>query len=100
MNLIDTKYVSTASDYRPVQFFRKTTFFALDVIGDISFGDAFGFLTQDQDLYNYNQINDESLPMLNVMAAMPWLAPIVHCWPLNMLMPKEGDRVGFGRLMG
>ncbi|KAI0126728.1 cytochrome P450 [Xylariales sp. AK1849] len=100
MDLIDTKYISTATDYRPVQFFRKTSFFALDVIGDISFGDAFGFLTQDQDLYHYNQIHDESLPVMNIMSTMPWLARALYQWPFNLMLPKEGDQVGFGRLMG
>ncbi|KAI1850890.1 hypothetical protein JX265_004916 [Neoarthrinium moseri] len=100
MNLIDSRYISTATQYRPVQFFRKTSFFALDVIGDISFGDAFGFLQQDQDLYRYNEIHDESLPVMNIMSTMPWLAHILYRWPFNLLLPKEGDQVGFGRLMG
>ncbi|KAK9425291.1 putative Cytochrome P450 [Seiridium unicorne] len=100
IKLIDTKYLSTATEYRPVQFFRKTSFFALDVIGDISFGDAFGFLNQDQDLYRYNEIHDESLPIMNIMSTMPWLAQILYRWPFNTLLPKEGDQVGFGRLMG
>ncbi|KAI4594437.1 hypothetical protein KJ359_008225 [Pestalotiopsis sp. 9143b] len=100
MELIDRKYISTPTEYRPVQFFRKTSFFALDVIGDISFGDAFGFLNQDQDLYRYNEIHDESLPVMNIISTMPWIATILYRWPLNLLLPKEGDQVGFGRLMG
>ncbi|GAW21142.1 hypothetical protein ANO14919_106590 [Xylariales sp. No.14919] len=100
VNLIDAKYISTATEYRPVQFFQKVSFFALDVIGDISFGGAFGYLSQDTDLYQYHQINDESLPVMNIMATMPWLANILHKWPFNMMLPTEGDRVGFGRLMG
>jgi hypothetical protein len=100
MDLIDRKYISTPTEYRPVQFFRKTSFFALDVIGDISFGDAFGFLNQDQDLYRYNEIHDESLPVMNIISTMPWLATILYRWPFNLLLPKEGDQVGFGRLMG
>lgn len=35
INLIDAKYLSTATEYRPVQFFQKISFFSLDVIGDI-----------------------------------------------------------------
>ncbi|KAI1259970.1 cytochrome P450 [Xylariaceae sp. FL1019] len=97
--LIDTKYLSTATIYRPVQFFEKMSYFALDVMGDISFGDAFGYLSQDEDLYRYHEINDESLPLMNLMAIMPWLARILHKWPLNLMLPSEGDRIGFGRLM-
>jgi hypothetical protein len=98
--LIDTKYCSTATDYRPVQFFQKASFFTLDVIGDISFGAAFGYLSQDQDLYQYHEIHESSLPILNIMGTMPWLAKYVQAWPLKKLMPSEHDQVGFGRLMG
>ncbi|KAF2969724.1 hypothetical protein GQX73_g3801 [Xylaria multiplex] len=100
INLIDGKYISTETEYHPVQFFQKVSFFALDVIGDISFGGPFGYLSQDIDLYQYHQINDESLPLMNIMATMPWLANIIHKWPFSMMLPTEGDRVGFGRLMG
>ncbi|KAI1419611.1 cytochrome P450 [Xylaria sp. FL1777] len=100
VDLIDAKYLSTATEYRPVQFFQKVSFFALDVIGDISFGGAFGYLSQDTDLYHYHQINDDSLPWMNIVSTMPWLANILHKWPFSMMLPREGDSVGFGRLMG
>ncbi|KAH8682719.1 cytochrome P450 [Xylariales sp. PMI_506] len=99
-SLIGSKYISTTSDYRPVQFFQKISFFTLDVIGDISFGNAFGFLAQDQDLYSYHEIHDQALPIMNVMAAMPWLSHIVQRWPFSLALPREGDKFGFGRLMG
>lgn len=83
-----------------MQFFEKASFFALDAIGDISFGGAFGFLNQDTDLFHYNQINDESMPLMNLVSTMPWLSSILYKWPFSMLLPKEGDKVGFGRLMG
>ncbi|RYC63368.1 hypothetical protein CHU98_g2874 [Xylaria longipes] len=100
INLIDAKYISTATEYRPMQFFEKASFFALDVIGDISFGGAFGYLSQDTDLYRYNQINNESMPLMNLLSTMPWLAKVLYKWPFSMILPKEGDQVGFGRLMG
>lgn len=83
-----------------MQFFEKMSFFALDVIGDISFGDPFGYLSEDKDLYQYHKINEESLPVMNIMAALPGLARPIQAWPLRLLLPKEGDQVGFGRLMG
>ncbi|KAI0203486.1 cytochrome P450 [Astrocystis sublimbata] len=98
--LIDAKYLSDATNYRPVQFFEKVSFFTLDVIGDISFGGAFGYLSQDKDLYQYNQINEESMPLVTLMSTLPGLAQMLYKWPFTMLLPKEGDKVGFGRLMG
>ncbi|SPJ72333.1 related to pisatin demethylase (cytochrome P450) [Fusarium torulosum] len=100
IRLIDRKYLSTTSEFRSVDFAEKTQFFALDVIGDVSFGEPFGYLSKDEDLYNYNEINASSLPVMNIVSVYPWLGRIVHRWPLSMLLPREEDQVGFGRLMG
>ncbi|KAG4293831.1 hypothetical protein FPRO06_00416 [Fusarium proliferatum] len=100
ISLIDRKYLSTTSQSRPLDLAEKTQFFALDVIGDVSFGQPFGYLTKNEDLYQYNQINASSLPVMNVVSVYPWLGKVVHRWPLSLLLPREEDQVGFGRLMG
>lgn len=100
MALLDRKYISTDATTRPVDLAEKTQFFALDAIGDVSLGEPFGYLARDEDLYNYNEINASSLPAMNVVSVLPWLTQIVHQWPLCLLLPREGDQVGFGRLMG
>lgn len=100
IRLIDRKYLSTTNKSRPVDFAEKSQFFALDVIGDVSFGEPFGYLSKDEDLYNYNEINASSLPVMNIVSVYPWLGRIVHRWPLSLLLPKEEDQIGFGRLMG
>ncbi|KAH7196656.1 cytochrome P450 [Fusarium flagelliforme] len=100
MSLIDRKYLSSTSKSTPLDFAEKTQFFALDVIGDVSFGEPFGYLSQDEDLYQYNEINESSLPVMNIVSVYPWLGRIVHRWPLSLLLPREEDQVGFGRLMG
>lgn len=100
IRLIDRKYLSTTNKSRPVDFAEKSQFFALDVIGDVSFGEPFGYLSKDEDLYNYNEINASSLPVMNIVSVYPWLGMIVHRWPLSLLLPKEEDQIGFGRLMG
>ncbi|KAK5992623.1 Cytochrome P450 monooxygenase ABA1 [Cladobotryum mycophilum] len=100
IDLLERKYVSTKFDIRPFDMAEKTQFFALDAIGDVSLGQPFGYLDKDEDLYNYNKINSTSLPMMNVVSVLPSLAQVVHTWPLLLLLPKEGDQVGFGRLMG
>ncbi|KAF4980148.1 hypothetical protein FZEAL_3767 [Fusarium zealandicum] len=98
--LIERKYTSTVTETRPVDMAEKTQFFALDAIGDVSFGEPFGYLTQDEDLYSYNEINVSSLSVMNIVSVYPWLTKIVHRWPFNTLLPREEDQVGFGRLMG
>lgn len=99
MNLLEQKYVSTAYETRPFDLAEKTQFFALDAIGDISLGTPFGYLTRDQDLFDYNEINMSSLPVMNVVSVLPWLTKIVSLWPFRLAMPSENDQVGFGRFM-
>ncbi|KAF6805041.1 cytochrome p450 [Colletotrichum sojae] len=100
VRLLDAHYVSTDSEFRPLDLAEKTQFFALDAIGDVSFGGPFGFLTEDRDLFRYVEINESSLPVMNVVSVLPWLGRLVHRWPFRLMLPTEEDRVGFGRLMG
>jgi hypothetical protein len=99
MNLLETKYLSTTSNTRPFDLAEKTQYFALDTIADISLGTPFGFTTRDEDLFNYNKINESSLPVMNLVSVLPGLTTLIHKWPLKLLMPKEGDSVGFGRFI-
>ncbi|KAJ0383676.1 hypothetical protein COL922a_010000 [Colletotrichum nupharicola] len=52
VDLVEAKYVSTATDYRPIEFSHKSQYFALDVIGQLAFGEALGFLANDEDLWD------------------------------------------------
>lgn len=97
--MLETKYTSTDSQIRPVDMAEKTQFLALDIIGDISVGEPFGYLQQDRDLYNYNEINMSSLPIMTLVSVLPGITDILHKWPFRLALPKEGDQVGFGRLM-
>ncbi|KAK3389845.1 cytochrome P450 [Podospora didyma] len=98
--LIDTKYISDHGTLRPFDLSAKSQFFSLDVISDMSFGSPFGFLTEDRDLYQFLEINDGAVPIMNVFQAMPWLTNAVQRWPLRLALPNDGDNIGLGRLMG
>ncbi|RBR15426.1 hypothetical protein FVER53590_09331 [Fusarium verticillioides] len=45
-----------ADEKKPVDFGRRAQFFTLDVISDLAFGEPFGFLETDSDVYKYIQI--------------------------------------------
>ena len=100
MSLIDHKYISEPGSLRPMDLAAKAQFFTLDVISDVSFGAPFGFLAEDKDLFQYNEINASAVPVMNMLQAMPWLSNIVYRWPFRLALPSDGDNVGFGRLMG
>jgi hypothetical protein len=100
VELIDAKYISDPGSLRPFDISTKAEFFALDVISYASFGSSFGFLTADKDLYQYLEISESAKPVMNMLGAMPWLTDILYRWPLRLVLPSDGDKVGFGRLMG
>lgn len=104
IKLIETKHVSSSTGPEghrpPVDFGRAVMFFSLDVIGEISFSKAFGYVEQGKDLYNFLEINDSFFPILAVALTIPWLDRYLKSWPLRAAMPKEGDINGFGKLMG
>ncbi|KAH7316774.1 cytochrome P450 [Stachybotrys elegans] len=100
VNLIERKYLSTPSDFRPIEFSHKSQYFALDVISYLGFGEAIGFLKNDSDMHHYVESNDAFFPVLAVVLNMPWLDRWLRMWPLSLALPKVGDEAGFGGLMG
>ncbi|KAK2473230.1 hypothetical protein H9L39_15405 [Fusarium oxysporum f. sp. albedinis] len=63
INLLETKYLSTDKDYRPVDFAQKIQFFTLDVISDLAFGQAFGYMEQDDDVFDFIKITKSYFPV-------------------------------------
>ncbi|PHH90859.1 hypothetical protein CDD83_2415 [Cordyceps sp. RAO-2017] len=99
VRLIERKYLSTAHEYRPMDLALKCNYFALDVISELGFGAAFGFLREDRDLYRYNALTRRFFPFVMFLSSVPSLLALLGRWPLNAMGPAAGDSAGFGRLM-
>ncbi|KAK4148465.1 Pisatin demethylase [Chaetomidium leptoderma] len=103
VSLIENKYAADPESGRPARSFdfaEKTQFWALDSVGDFAFGSPFGFLTKDDDVHRFVEMTDVSFKMVTLAGLVPWLNRLRTVWPLNLLVPREGDRVGFGILFG
>ncbi len=100
VSLIDEKYVSGPGEHKALELSTRAMFFTLDVISDVSFGSPFGFLAEDRDLYQFIEIHDAAVPVMNVLQALPGLTNVVYRWPMRLALPSTGDKVGLGRLMG
>jgi cytochrome P450 len=83
-----------------MDFGQKMHFYALDCLGKFAFGEPFGFLESDEDVGRMTQINDLSLRMVTAAGLVPWLSSLRSKWPIRYMLPKEGDKVGFGILFG
>lgn len=100
VHLIETKYLSTSDNYRPMDFGEKASFFTLDVISELAFGQAFGYLENDNDVYDYLKITKTYIPIMMVVANVPSLADLLQSRLLRGLLPSESDKLGFGAFIG
>lgn len=100
VELIESKYLSTAREYRPVDFAQKTQYFTLDVISHLAFGHAFGYLSKDDDVFDYIKITNSFIPIMLILANIPELARLLQSRLLRGLLPKESDKLGFGAFIG
>jgi cytochrome P450 len=100
ISLLENKYISTNHSYRPVDFAQKIQFFTLDVISDLAFGQPFGYVEQDQDVFDFIKITRSFFPVTLVMANIPAVVSLLHSRLFSGLLPKESDKFGFGAFIG
>ncbi|KAK4183986.1 Pisatin demethylase [Podospora australis] len=100
IDLIERKYISTSTTYRPMDFGQKAQYFTLDVISDLAFGQPLGYLEKDDDVYDYIKITTASIPAMLTLGCVPTLANLLQSRFLRFLLPKETDKIGFGAFIG
>lgn len=98
--MIETNYLSNEVDYKPIDFARKAQYLTLDIISEIAFGKAFGFVDADDDVFSYIQTTESTIPVMILVGAFPWLMKIIQSPILKSLMPKDTDAYGLGKIMG
>lgn len=98
--LVEAKYVSTDDYYHPIDLSKAMTYFTLDVISSVAFGQAFGFLEADDDPFGYIDNLKELLPAVIMFGAYPELTSILRLPFMKFLAPKNTDKRGLGRVMG
>ncbi|KAM7194164.1 Cytochrome P450 [Naviculisporaceae sp. PSN 640] len=96
VNMIKERYIA---NNKPFDFGRKGQFFTLDVIADLAYGEPFGFLAKDEDRFNYLAITEKTFSMFLPITIYPWVWDIIASRAFKFLLPKEGDRTGFGRFI-
>lgn len=99
IRLIEDKYLSTADEFRPVDMARKIQYMTLDVISKIAFGEPFGFMDKDDDHFGYIKTTEDTVPMMQMFALIPWLISLLQSPLCKAMMPSERDTVGLGPIM-
>jgi hypothetical protein len=100
IKLIDSKYITTDTEYRPIDFGRKAQYFTLDVISSVAYGFPFGFLATDSDVYQYIETSEKVVPAAMVVTVYPWLNHILTSSFMKSLLPSATDPIGFGKILG
>jgi hypothetical protein len=70
------------------------------VISTIAFGRTFGFLDRDGDLFDYIKTTEDSLPLMQMIALLPWLLSVLQSSLFKAFMPSAKDAIGLGKVMG
>ncbi|OCL05274.1 cytochrome P450 [Glonium stellatum] len=97
--LIQRKYVSTETTYKPMNLARITTFFTLDVISTVAFGKSFGFLEIDDDPFEYLKQLHVFLPAMMCFSVFPEVQRLMRLPLMRKLAPQATDITGLGKVM-
>ncbi|KAL8351285.1 hypothetical protein RB598_006187 [Gaeumannomyces tritici] len=77
-----------------------STYFTMDVITRLGFGQEFGYLAAETDLYNFLGSVKDLWPRMSTSADVPWIRNVLFSsFFLKLLGPKPQDKEGFGALM-
>lgn len=94
------KYISTETEYKPVEFSSRTQFFTLDLITAIAFGKSIGALTNDADPFSYIHTWEFQFPFAIWLGIFPSLIKALHSRFFKFLQPLPTDSFGMGKMMG
>jgi cytochrome P450 len=98
VRLIQRKYLSHGSEYRPMDFAAIAQQLTLDVITYLGLGKPFGFISEDEDKYGYIKSMEDNFPLMNVFATIPVLSDIMRVPTVqNNLIPSTKDKTGIGK---
>ncbi|KAL0932337.1 cytochrome p450 [Colletotrichum truncatum] len=100
VQLIRRKYLSRGGDVKPMDLGRVAQYLTLDVITEIAYGKAFGYLTSDSDVHDYIKTTEAVVPWLQLFGETPYMCNLF--WSkavLGTVGPKPTDKQGMGRLM-
>ena len=84
-----------------MDFAKLAQYFTLDVLTKIAFGYPFGFLTKNQDLYEYNKRSTGFFPILELSCNVPFVNSVLKSpFMQAVAAPKPEDKMGFGAIIG
>lgn len=75
-------------------------YFTLDILTQIAFGQALGFLVKNEDLYDYHKSSAAFYPIMELGSNHPTILSILNSRVMQGAAPKPTDKIGFGAIVG
>ncbi|KAM7219647.1 Cytochrome P450 [Rhypophila decipiens] len=100
IELIERKYLSTPAEGKPLDLALHSHYYALDSLGEMAYSRQLGFLESDTDKHRILETNEKLMPVMFLFSNFIWLTKYLRYWPLVLLLPRDGDKSGFGAIMG
>lgn len=97
--MLRRRYLSTEKELKAVDLAHLTLYFTLDVITQLVFGKAFGFMDAEDDLYAYSTTMDALGFPITIAAEVPWLRRLSMSFLGASFRPKMSDKTGLGKAM-
>jgi len=99
-NLIRRGYLSTNSETKPLDLAVVLQWFTLDVITKLAFGQEWGYLTTQTDVYSFISAFEQFASFMALCCDIPWFQWLFFSRPAVMLVgPKPTDEWGFGKMI-
>lgn len=99
-DLIRREYVSAPGRTKRVDFANVPTFFALDSLSKMAFGEAFGYLAAGTDVGGWIKSQHQTMKMMVLAADVEWLGRILFSdFVLGLIGPKKTDKNAIGKMM-
>ncbi len=57
-------------------------------------------MDKDGDLFDYIKTTESSLPLMQIIAMIPWLVNVLQSPLFKAFLPSDRDTVGLGKVMG
>ncbi|KAJ9606749.1 hypothetical protein H2200_008758 [Cladophialophora chaetospira] len=100
VELIDLIRRDYVQKNQAMDFAKLAGYFTLDVLTQIAFGQALGFLIKNEDLYDYHKSSSAFYPVMELSSNHPTILAILKSRVMQGAAPKPTDKIGFGAIVG
>lgn len=97
MDLIHREYIGNG---KALDFALISGYFTLDILTTIAFGAPLGFLTKNEDVFDYIKTSAQFFPIMELGSNHPTIFNILNSPLMASAQPKPTDKFGLGAILG